>query len=154
MRKIFALLVPALLVLLGGCANDRSPVDTSTRLPPPNISCPSFPGELAIDVTGKLGPDFWECQAISATTHEALFEIYVGNHPFEPSGQLRFGGITRSNQNALVWFEMRDKGQRTWYTFIPYSNRGHAVTVVWFTTNDLAEFHRKADLVAQLREAP
>ena len=139
------LLAFVLLLLIPGC---------SGRTPPVAASCPHFPTDSSIKISGTLRSNYWMCTATSSA-NEQLFQIYIGANP--DLSELRYGETVRSNHGYLVWFvspRKNDLGQSSWYTFTPSGDKSMPVMVLSFTASDDADFRRRANLVADLLLGP
>ena len=152
----------ASLLLLSGCSAElpaqlpvaHSSDRTNSPEPSPLRECPTLPPELSISVTGRWAIDALACKAISTSSHETLFNVYIGAHP-DNSQPLRYGETTSSKARNLVWFygpDCRALGPCKWQTFLPTGNSTTPIMVISFTSSDPDDFRRRAELVAQLRQ--
>ena len=137
-----------LLGLLSGCADPASkpnPLAPPAQLVP---GCPSISGESGLTISGRMGADFWVCEARN-TQGQVVLNIYLGNHPRTPPS-LRYAGSTTHEETALVWFTSSAVGDNRWYTFIPTGDRVMSVMAVWFALPPRGDPRQMAALVAQL----
>jgi len=137
-----------LLLALTACADQSqscAAVAPQVHLSP---GCPSIPATSGLTISGRIGTDFWSCQALDSHGQVAL-SIYLGNHPDSPKN-LRYAGVTAHPRANLVWFTSSEGSDGRWYTFIPTGDRVSSVMAVSFTLPQHADLRHTASLVAQL----
>jgi hypothetical protein len=137
-----------LLVLLSGCAEPAS--EPKPVGPPVQLvrGCPSIPSESGLTISGRMGADFWVCEARDPLG-QVMLNIYLGNHPDTPPS-LRYAGSTTHGKVALVWFTSAAAGDNRWYTFVPTGDRVMPVMAIWFSLPPSGDPRQMAALVAQL----
>ncbi len=134
-----------------GCLFSLLAIGCSGKEPVTSL-CPTLPSGSSVRATAHQGPDFWDCEFTSEAS-EPLFSVYIGNHPDVPR-DLRYGGTTESEYRNLAWFSDPGgsvSGPRTWRTFLPTGDETSSVAMAWFTSSGPDDFHRRAEIVAQLR---
>lgn len=107
MRRILAA-----LMLLSGCSVEvpnEPTVATGSVHPSKQLGipeCPTLPRELPITITGRWGIDALLCEAISNSSREKLFQVYVGAHPDTSD---RYGTVKLPMQEVGAWFGSMDQ---------------------------------------------
>lgn len=155
MRRILAA-----LMLLSGCSVEvpnEPTVATGSVHPSKQLGipeCPTLPPELPITITGRWGIDALLCEAISNSSREKLFQVYVGAHP-DTSESLRYGETTNARGRGLVWFHgpnCQALRPCKWKTFLPTGDGETPVMMITFTSSNPDDFRRRVGVVSQLRQ--